>query len=343
MINLIFDPFVFACPAEGTDRDAFEEYVKNLLAWKDLAFSDWLRCYVSEDSAEILSLENLYPLWPHLQKVIQENGINSVQPRDVVTVVDQMLNQIQSIETKLGISDSLVGDEITHRPCDHIDPRCEKLRAAYSDLVMHICLLVRSRKLLEEHQYVASRDLSDHSQVVESAGCLDLIVYEDPKVPAEFNLKLNGKFTNVQSPDLFEKIIEPLDLWMTGSLAGACKAIQLTLERIATQCGVAGEVANWNLGGDFLAQARKHGFYTSRTKAKELLRSIGEAILGMNLSAVHALRSGAGPNEAQRTHGALKAWRRDVDYEYHLHYWQSTDNLILASVSVHNDFGIPYA
>ena len=58
-------------------------------------------------------------------------------------------------------------------------------------------------------------------------------------------------------------------------------------------------------------------------------------------AATHALRSGAGGGNRQRMRGKDSAWRRDVDYEYHLHYWEcEAGNVELANLVVHNEFSI---
>ena len=66
--------------------------------------------------------------------------------------------------------------------------------------------------------------------------------------------------------------------------------------------------------------------------------------IDLNLAATHALREGQGGGSPQRrrsTDGAT-AWRRDVDYEYHLHYWECPGGIVeLASMGPHNDFSIP--
>ena len=73
-----------------------------------------------------------------------------------------------------------------------------------------------------------------------------------------------------------------------------------------------------------------------------VLRSIVETIRNQNLSGVHALRSGLGGNSPQHMRGNDKAQRRDIDREFHLHYWACANGEIeLASVVYHNDFSIP--
>ena len=73
----------------------------------------------------------------------------------------------------------------------------------------------------------------------------------------------------------------------------------------------------------------------------KILRSIIETIKGHNLSAA-ALRTGSGGNDPQKMRGSDKAQRRDIDREFHLHYWKCADGTVeLASVVYHNDFSIP--
>ena len=67
-----------------------------------------------------------------------------------------------------------------------------------------------------------------------------------------------------------------------------------------------------------------------------------ETIRGQNLPGVHALRTSPGGNATQRLRGTDKAQRRDIDQEFHLHYWECANGTIeLASVVHHNDFSIP--
>ena len=76
---------------------------------------------------------------------------------------------------------------------------------------------------------------------------------------------------------------------------------------------------------------------------KKILRSIVETVKGRNLTAVHALRTGVGGGNPMRRRNADKAQRRDIDKEFHLHYWDLPDgNIELASVVYHNDFSIPH-
>lgn len=79
------------------------------------------------------------------------------------------------------------------------------------------------------------------------------------------------------------------------------------------------------------------GTITSHKRAFEDMMDNGE-----NMPDVHALRTGTGGGDPPRMRGDDKAQRRDIDREFHLHYWDCDDETIeLASVVYHNDFSIP--
>jgi hypothetical protein len=55
----------------------------------------------------------------------------------------------------------------------------------------------------------------------------------------------------------------------------------------------------------------------------------------------HALRLNSTGGAPQVLRNYDKARRRDIDYEFHLHYWECDDKTIeLADVVHHNDFSI---
>lgn len=53
-----------------------------------------------------------------------------------------------------------------------------------------------------------------------------------------------------------------------------------------------------------------------------LLRSILEVICETNLAKGHALREDKSGGASQIESHLGKAWRYDIDREYHLHYWK---------------------
>ena len=96
-------------------------------------------------------------------------------------------------------------------------------------------------------------------------------------------------------------------------------------------------------GRSFLEAAKLHGFLHESPKARRLLATIAEIVYDQKMGQTHALRVGMGACDPQRsrTCDGAGAWRRDVDYEYHLHYWRKGRCFELAWIGVHNDFRCP--
>lgn len=93
------------------------------------------------------------------------------------------------------------------------------------------------------------------------------------------------------------------------------------------------------VGPNFLSSLYSSGVL--QNSATELFRAIGDTVDKQALSSIHALRkNGSGASE-QVCRGQDTAWRRDIDYEYHLHYWSCSDGSVeLADVVPHNVFAI---
>src|SRR5205823_1351890 len=90
---------------------------------------------------------------------------------------------------------------------------------------------------------------------------------------------------------------------------------------------------SWGFGGAFVESAAQLGFMTSPSRARTLLRAIVETILRVP-QGTHALRTGSSGAAPQQRRGNALAWRRDIDREYHLHYWDGPDGCELANVVV---------
>ncbi len=102
------------------------------------------------------------------------------------------------------------------------------------------------------------------------------------------------------------------------------------------------EIEGFRFGREFYPRMRECEQGGSPGLAERTLRALAETIDGQNMRAVHAKRLGSGGDNPQEMRGANKAWRRDIDREYHLHYWECANGTIeFASVGPHNMFDIP--
>lgn len=144
------------------------------------------------------------------------------------------------------------------------------------------------------------------------------------------------------APSDFIKNVNLPALWAVGSESSVLDACMLAYAR---DNGCTWGVAEQNrkrlsVGPDFLASAKLHGFLHEEPKISRLLADCNDLLCRRNLNKTHKLRTGRGGSDPQVIRGVWRAWRHDVDYEYHLHYWRNDDEIILSKVVVHEDFSI---
>lgn len=103
------------------------------------------------------------------------------------------------------------------------------------------------------------------------------------------------------------------------------------------------DIPDFAFNKEFVESANKCFAANARGLIAKVLRAMADTLDGRKPSLTHDLRTGLGGGNPQLTRNGARAWRRDVTYEYHLHYWVCEDGTVeFGSVVVHNDFTIPY-
>lgn len=97
---------------------------------------------------------------------------------------------------------------------------------------------------------------------------------------------------------------------------------------------------NFVLYDTFFKSMRDLNFHKDEAKIDSLLRALFEEIMNLNMKDTHELREGRSGGSNQISHNGYLAWRRDIDYEYHLHYWKKGNELVFTDVVPHNVFKI---
>jgi hypothetical protein len=127
---------------------------------------------------------------------------------------------------------------------------------------------------------------------------------------------------------------------------GVRTAVQITIYQMRLANGIDPEwddIPRFYVGNEFLNSFQHHN--PSQTHSTKFLQSIVETINNVNMSRTHSIRTGAGGGNPQRIRkkDRAKAFRRDIDKEYHLHYWICEDGIVeFASINFpHDDFSIP--
>lgn len=345
--SVIFDAGVLAVPALAGPAGDAHRYIESLLDWAKLLEEPWVAICISEGAAAALFEDDLYPLREQLQLLFSRHGIVEYSVNDVATVIDRLLRLTPSFETYFRVQDVLTEDLSTK-------PDVLQLCAGnglQSELARCLVLIA----ILRRH---CGSDILENALIVRQAPGQSILVRA---LVHEFEHKRDDMEDEIPEPpeyfeghvlacDSFRGLLNCIDeskvLYNATDDAGVEIAIRIALYKARLARLVEpdwDDVGGMRLGQSFGQVTRRCCSDTPLSVSSALLRATSDAIDGQNLRAVHALRTGPGGGDPQRQrkHDKAKAWRRDIDREYHLHYWQTEIGIEFASMAVHNNFTIP--
>ncbi len=345
MASLTIDVGVLAAP--NAEKELVHQYVETLLEWKRLLDEPLVDIYMSEFAAEVLVEDGFYPLRPVLESLFKKCGIIEYDVNTIARLAESFLLLKHSFEETFKLSDVLA-TEVTMEP-DLLSTVTSKNMA--SELARCIILTVILKKYcrhpVNDHMLIIKDSIRGASLVNAKALIHDLEHHRDdiesiPEPPAY----LKG---SVLVCDTFHALIKNLDekvIWREADNDRKMSlVISIALYKLCLERGLEPQIENFRafrFGNCFFASAKTCSQTNPDSLVGRIIRAIVETIDNTNLVDTHALRMGKGGNEPQHKRGQDKAWRRDIDYEYHLHYWECNDGSVeFASVVTHNDFSIP--
>ena len=302
------------------------------------SFSFWR----TNDLVEILSASDLLPLRHVLKELFDRCHISEeFQLEDVSAIANALIFRSVPLEELGAIQDIVVTNSFVGN-----DP----MRGRPSAWTAYLCKLMAlgldalgQDDSLDRNVYLAScAPQTGSSAAVEIGFTIDLTEYRDGSIQ-EVKRSIRAQVENVQTAETLMHALDLVTLLSGGgsaeSFLDAC-VIQAGIESDDLWRTIAESRQRLSVGRAFLASARDFGFLHTPKKVSRLLRACSDLLHDRNLVDGHWLREGLGANEPQRARGDWKAWRHDIDDEFHLHYWRSGANVELANVVVHNDFGI---
>ncbi len=347
--SVIIDAGVLAVPQPTVTLDAAHRYVESLLDWGQLLDEPWLVLCMSERSTEALFADGLYPLRDRLQQLFSQHGIQEYDPSTVAKVIDRLLMHTPSFETHFQICDVLTEQVLTIPDVLQFCVGTE----LQADLARCLVLLA----ILRKH---CGKDILDNALILRSAADqkiqVQALVHDIEHTRTDFAVGLPKPpewfMGEVLVCDNFRGLLACMDesaiLREAIDDAGVEIAIRISLYKARLTRFLEpdwDDVKKMRLGREFGEKIRRCCRNAPPAVSASALRAISETIDKQNMRAVHALRTGSGGNAPQRIrqgNDEAKAWRRDVDHEYHLHYWETKEGIIeLASIGVHNDLSIP--
>lgn len=343
--GVTIDPSVLAVPHSSCNKDDAFQYVDTLLDWSKLLDGEWIAIYMSERASEALIDDGLYPFRDHLKELFNTHGIVEYDVNTVATITERLLKSTPSFEAHYRV-ENVLSDNFETEPDIISFSIHDGLRSDLERCVILIAVLKKYCSMpLGGHSLILRKAPKQIIQVRSQIYCLEHGRNDLPILPCppEF---FEG---NVLVCDDFRGLVECLDESIILVDASDDFGIELSI-RIALfkQALSRSEDPEWetiqvpSIGPEFRKTCQQCCNNTGDSLPPKILRSIVETIEDQNMSAVHALRTGRGGNDPQRMRGSDKAQRRDIDREFHLHYWDCADGRIeLGSVVYHNDFSIP--
>lgn len=345
MSDILIDAPLLSCPSpdnlsQDDFQDAFLEYLKRLADLSMLRSNlPSVRFWRDEELALILHENECYPFRHSLAHAFA-SMYNSLdyQLEDANTLANALLEKSLRLEDYGDIADVVVTS--CHLTNDPVQNRDASLTNYLCRLICLALPILGDGKNFNQNSYLASSASINSAKKIKAAYEVNLLekkdgVYETDLPPSSIDLKNYRGYKDLVLD------IDILTLWAAPGMQSSIDACALTVER--EKDSFSAEVfceLNISFGSKFFDSAKPLGFLHDLSKMNKLLKVICDLIIGRNLSHSHWLRTGAGPNDPQRSKADWKAWRHDIDYEFHLHYWKNGNSIQFSNVVVHNDFCI---
>ncbi|MFH1931372.1 MAG: hypothetical protein ABIN18_07285 [Pseudomonadota bacterium] len=344
-VSMTIDAGVLVVPQDGRTAEDAYRYVETLLDWSKILSEPWVAIYMSERASEALSDDDLFPLHDQLERLFAAKCIIEYAVNDVVTVVYRLLQSTPSFETYFSIRNVLAEQFSTEpdilRLCSgrHLQSDLARGMILIAILRRHCHEPIRDHLLILRH---APRRIINVRALVHDLEHDRNDLSDIPRPPEFFE-------GDVLVCDDFRGLVECLDESAIFQNAtddvGIETAIRVALYKSRL---LRHAEPDWEDTGGLRLGRYFHKIETGICRGQtdefvgRVLRAIVETLDGINLAAVHSLRTGSGGGNPQRMRSEDKAMRRDIDYEYHLHYWHCQDGGVeLACIVAHNDFSIP--
>lgn len=286
---------------------------------------------------------NCYPVFQSLRDGLHRAGLGEVyQPGDVAKIIEQILRDADCCEDVTGINALLADPIAVSSPMEYVGDSSQKelQDSQYLVLALGLHMGVFSRDLL----WVVGRKCAKNASTDTRPALILAATIQDIESCHEV-LNASVPFpvdVRVPCDESVESICSDVDLCR---LAENLTAVSLS-ELIALAWDRSDYAANddcprWTIGGRFFQTVVEQNLQNNPIVFRSLLAACVATIGATEMSKVHPLRTGPAGNNPQVRCGDSSAWRRDIDREFHLHYWSRAGSYQFASCGVHGDFSIP--
>lgn len=340
MPDLYIDSFKIACPKGEEGLEVFEIYIRDIILIGELLDVNWLQIYVSAKLTEVLVETESYPLWKEVEKAIDYLGLQDEIPlRSVFYTINKLFKKC-TVEDKCGIVDILV-DNYQSVPSYHYSGRLPPFVENYEDFTSKICFCCHLKLQNRDLYFLTDNLRHEDKRICVKTEIVDCDFIDTP-IRVEFPVIVKETFSAANTIDAF-RLQNPVALWRDAEDDESYRSAldiyihQKTYDQDEIRI-------SWSFGPEFISGLKRLEFLSKHEEIAKLLRALAETILNENLRTTHSLRIGKGGNDPQRIRkrDGAKALRKDIDREFHLHYWRISGEIQFAWVAYpHDDFYIP--
>lgn len=344
--HIYLDAYLLACPQGEVDVSSFSAYIENIILLQEIKKANWVESFISRNASDALAQANAFPPYQLINDTINSLSIDYIQAKDVNNLVISFLTKTSIIEDELDIDD-LLYDIIEIEPIFSLEERV----VPFTDHFFLLCVLLsihqRYDPEITNQVLVTVPDIAHSGFTNLSIRITILQTYSDKIIPANepHPLTISSEFYLSKCLHTLHTYLNPYNIWANGRCEFAYKkAIELFIyqdqhSQSPYVCPI--NYDSFSFGCHFFQSCMNLGFLNEELKIRMLLRAMGETIKNTNTRDTHWIRIDSGPDSAQLKRGKEGAWRRDIDHEYHLHYWQTPNGPQFAKVVQHRDFSIP--
>jgi hypothetical protein len=344
--EFLVDAPLLACPdpsqwSREEFQEVFTEYLSKLTELAMLRTTcKSIRFWRDEDLPLVLNDQNCFPFRHSLNLAFQQLfDPLEFQLEDINVLATALIERSMRIEDAGDIKDivvsncSLAGDPAPNRSTVFLNHICRVVALALP--------ILGNGKEFNTNTYIASCGASASSKELIANYTVDMVEKTDGAYLENFE-PTTVQIGNYRGAITLFKDANLTDWWATSSEQSVIDAC--VIHECASQHDPLSNFKSihdlFSVGLDFISSAQALGFMHDPRKINKLLRVCGDLASGRNLADSHSLRVGKGGNDAQRMRNDWRAWRHDIDDEFHLHYWRQSNRIELANVVVHNNFDI---
>lgn len=343
MLHTVFvDASALICPIinEGGEdgKNILSRYVNRLLEIDDMTDSSVFKVMAARSASEILFEAELYPVHTELKNSLSITGLDEeLQSSDVVRVLDKLLKTLPNLEEEILLCEFLHGAVHADAPSVLLSNECVKEKVVSQYVALGIgrevkyCLPKMTWVLGEA--YGPLKNVKVKARVVDIEWASEDELLEAPfDVNAEFPFCID--FNDIRNAvDLCSIRRTPCDDWIDEVISLAL--IQRQSKDLIENC------LDWSIGRDFCRTIANLHIHNNEVVFAAFIDACIDTICNSRMAKTHRLRVGESGNSDPKKSGNSFAWRRDIDVEFHLHYWLNGNKCEFASVVVHNVFSIP--